>query len=109
MPKSFEQMSENEREEWRSDLQRNGLNPGSAPYVDSSLESVYEFRPDLNATVERSPGGQRFIAVFRDGRLSRQEALPGERTSSRWALLWSIVWDLETVAMLAGLIAAAMF
>jgi hypothetical protein len=99
MPQSFEKMDDAGRQEWRRELHRRGQNPGVASYIDPSLESVYEFRRDLNATVEKSPDGQRFIVVFHDGQLSRQKPLEKEQTSSGWAPSWSFVRDFETVTV----------
>lgn len=81
MQKSFEQMSGAERQEWRAELKRHTENPGDAQYIDPRLESVYEFRPELNATVEKTPDGQRFIVVFRDGRLTREKILEKDSES----------------------------
>jgi putative heme degradation protein len=99
MPQSFEQMNDAERQEWRSELQRRSLDPGAVSYVDPSRESVYEFRPDLNATVETLPDGHRFIVVFRDGELKRQEALDEKKSKSRWFLSQSFVWRFEAIAL----------
>jgi hypothetical protein len=92
MSQSFEQMDEAQRKEWRRELRRAGEHPGAAPYIDPSSESVYEFRPDLNATVEKSPDGRRFIVEFRDGQLCRQKPLESEweKVLAGWAPSWMI-------------------
>ena len=73
MAKQFAQMTEAERTEWKSSLRDRTLQPQTALHVDPQTESVYEYRSDLNATIENTPDGRRFSVVFRDGGLHRQE------------------------------------
>lgn len=71
-------MSDEEREEWRSALRAKLLNPAPASYTDPGTESTFEFRPDLNATIEKTPDGRRFMVVFLDGQLRRQDLVEAD-------------------------------
>jgi hypothetical protein len=63
-----------EREKLSCELKCRTPNPGPVPFVDPRVESVYEFRPDLNATVETTPDARQFIVEFRDGGLNRESS-----------------------------------
>ncbi|HWE51328.1 MAG TPA: hypothetical protein VG273_16165 [Bryobacteraceae bacterium] len=79
---TFEEMSDAERREWRASLSLNGQHPAPVAYLDSELESVFEFRPNLNATIERTPNGHAFVVAFREGRLNRERELDPLAASS---------------------------
>lgn len=70
--RTFEQMSEAERSEWLLGLQRRLENPGQADFVDSRTESVFEYAPVMNATVESTPDGKRYVVAYMDGKLRRR-------------------------------------
>ena len=60
-----------DRRKLSAELKRRTVNPSPAAFVNPSLESVYAFRPELNATVETTPDGQQFVLIFHDGVLTR--------------------------------------
>jgi hypothetical protein len=81
MSSEFGQMSEPDRRKWRAALKRKTEHARAVPYVDPAVESVYEFRPDLDATVEHAPDGSSFVVAFQNGELTRQATLKEPATA----------------------------